>query len=126
MPDISISGNKMVKTIQKEFTEKFPYIRINIMPFAEKKKTTQTGYPGDTRIADVRKKGTSGDISISGNKLVKNLESEFETVYGLYAQVCFTDKEGGRYYTTGSYDSMTLSALNKDGEKQGWKKGITC
>ena len=124
MPDISISGNKMVKTIQSEFTKKFPFLRISIYPASEKTKSPKTGFGGDTRIADVRRKGTVGDISISGNKLVRTLEREFETVYGLYAEVCYTDKDGGRFFTGATFDAMTLSALNTHGSNAGWKKGV--
>jgi len=124
MADISISGNKMIKTVQSEFTKKFPYLRISIFPVSEKSKSSKTPFGGDTKIADVRRKGTVGDISITGNKLVKSLEKEFETIYGLYAEVCYTEKDGGRYFTGSTYDAMTLTTLNKEGEKKGWKKGV--
>ena len=65
----------------------------------------------------------TGDISISGNKKIKSLEKEFDTVFGLYVQVCYTNKDGNRYYTSGSADEMTLSAFNKKCEADGCKKG---
>ena len=114
----------MIKTVQSEFTKKFPYLRISIFPVSEKSKSSKTPFGGDTKIADVRRKGTVGDISITGNKLVKSLEKEFETIYGLYAEVCYTEKDGGRYFTGSTYDAMTLTTLNKEGEKKGWKKGV--
>jgi hypothetical protein len=126
--DISLNGNKMIKTIQSEFNKKFPYMRICIFPESEKikqaKGETIYQYADDKRLADIRRKGTVGDITITGNKLVRTLEKEFENVYGLFAQVCYTNKEGNRYYTSGSTDEMTLTALNKHGEDIGWKKGI--
>lgn len=57
-------------------------------------------------------------------KKVKSVEKEFDTVFGLYCQICYTNAEGNRYYTSGASDEMTLSALNAYGEKNGWKKGI--
>lgn len=75
-------------------------------------------------IANVRTKVTPGDITITGNKQVKTLEKEFEQIFGLYAQVCYTTKEGQRYYTSGSTDSMTLNAFNKKCEADGCKKDV--
>ena len=59
----------------------------------------------------------------SGNKRIDSLEKEFDTVFGLYCQVCYTDADGKRYYTSGSDDNMTLSAFNKKCEAEGCKKG---
>ena len=123
--EMRVSGRKMIGTLQKEFTEKFPYIRLNICPYSEKSKSTKSPFPSNTKIGDVRKKDSAGEISINGRTLVKNLETNFEKVFGLYAQVCFTKKEGGRYYTSGSLDEMSLTQLNIFGEEQGWMKGIT-
>jgi len=91
-------------------------------PISEKSKQYQTWYPSNKKISEIRTKTASGDITITGNKKVGNLEKEFETVYGLYAQVCIIDKDGTGYYTSGKYDAMTLTAINKYGENDGWKK----
>jgi hypothetical protein len=123
--EMRVSGRKMIGTIQKEFTEKFPYLRLSIYPYSEKSKSTKSPFPADTKIVDVRKKDTAGEISINGRTLVKNLEHNFEKVFGLYAQVAYTEKDGHRYYTSGSLDEMSLTQLNVYGEEKGWKKGIT-
>lgn len=47
-----------------------------------------------------------------------------DTVFGLYCQICYTDKDGHRYYTSGSIDEMTLSAFNDLCEQKGCQKGI--
>ena len=120
--EMRVSGKKMIGTIQKEFTEKFPYIGLCIFPYSEKSKSTKSPFPATTKIVDVRKKDSAGEISINGRTLVKNLESNFEKVFGLYAQVCYKTKSGG-YYTTGKTDEMSLTQLNAYGEEQGWEKG---
>ena len=91
---------------------------------AVKKGETITNIDGDKTLASVRRADSGGSISISGNKKVKSVEKEFDTVFGLYCQICYTNAEGNRYYTSGASDEMTLSALNAYGEKNGWKKGI--
>lgn len=126
--EITVSGNKKIATLQKELNKKFPYIRLGIFYSyarnAVKKGETITNIDGDKTLASVRRADSGGSISISGNKKVKSVEKEFDTVFGLYCQICYTNAEGNRYYTSGASDEMTLSALNAYGEKNGWKKGI--
>lgn len=127
--EISVSGNKKIATLQKEFNKKFPYIRLGIYySYARQqvaKGETITQIDGDKTLASVRRADSGGDISISGNKKIRTLEKEFDTVFGLYAQVCYTTAEGNRYYTSGSKDDMTLSAFNAECEKNGCKKGVS-
>ena len=84
---------------------------------------TITNIDNDKTLASVRRGDTSGTISISGNKKIKSLEKEFDTVFGLYAQICYTTKEGNRYYTSGSDDEKTLASFNEECQKRGCKKG---
>ena len=78
----------------------------------------------DKTLASVRRADSGGDISISGNKKIKSLEKEFDTVFGLYCQVCYTTGDGHRYYTSGSNDEKTLSSFNAECEKNGCKKDV--
>lgn len=127
--EISVSGNKKIGTLQKEFNKKFPYIRIGIFYSYARQQVAKgesiTQIDADKTLASVRRADSGGDISISGNKKIKSLEKEFDTVFGLYAQVCYTSAEGNRYYTSGSTDDMTLSAFNALCEKNGCKKGVS-
>lgn len=122
--EISVNGNKKIGTLQKEFNKKFPYLRLSIYYSYMRNESTKTPLPEDKTLASVRRADSGGDISISGNKKIKSLEKEFDTVFGLYAQVCYTTAEGNRYYTSGSADEKTLSAFNAECEKNGCKKGV--
>lgn len=128
MAGISVTGNKKIATLQKEFNEQFPYIRLGVFYSyarnAVKKGEAISNIPGDKTIASVRRGDGKGNISIAGNKKISTLEMEFDTVFGLYCQVCYTDKNGGRYYTSGSYDSMTLASFNEECRKNRCKKGV--
>lgn len=125
--EISVRGNKKIETLKKEFNKKFPYLRLGIYySYAReqvKKGEDITPIPGDKTLTQVRRGDSGGVISISGNKRIGSLEKEFDTVFGLYCQVCYTAKDGSRYYTSGTYDSQTLSAFNKMVEANGGKKG---
>lgn len=129
--ELSVTGNKKIETLQKEFNKIFPYLRICIAysygrDMVKKGETLSASakIPGDKTLASVRRADSGGSISISGNKKIKSLEKEFDTVFGLYVQVCYTEKDGHRYYTSGSTDEKTLAAFNAECEKNGCKKGI--
>ena len=127
---ISTNGKKKISTLQKEFNAKFPFIRISIFSIESKSMVAagETIRPinGDLTLSEVRTRTGLGEISIVGNKLVGTLESEFEEKFGLFVQVCYTNKEGKRFYTTGSSDKMTLSQLNKKLESEDCLKDVWC
>ena len=125
--ELSVTGNKKIGTLMKEFNKQFPYLRLKICySYARQavaKGESISGIDVDKTLASVRRADSGGDISIGGNKKIKTLEKEFDKVFGLYAQVCYTEKDGHRYYTSGSADEMTLAAFNKKCEADGCKKG---
>ena len=125
--EISVTGNKKIGTLRKEFNKKFPFIRLGIYYSYAREQVAKgesiTNIDIEKTLASVRRADSGGDISISGNKKIKTLEKEFDTVFGLYVQVCYTTAEGKRHYTSGSDDEMTLSAFNEKCAKEGCKKG---
>ena len=127
-PELSVTGNKKIITLQKEFNKKFPYLRLGIFYSYARQQVAKgesiTQIDGDKTLASVRRADSGGGISISGNKRIGSLEKEFDTVFGLYCQICYTDADGRRYYTSGSDDTKTLSAFNKECENAGCKKGV--
>lgn len=125
--EISVTGNKKIEALKKEFNKKFPYLRLGIF-YSYAREQVAKGesikpIPGDKTLASVRRADSGGDISISGNKKIKSLEKEFDTVFGLYCQICYTESDGSRYYTSGSRDEKTLASFNAECEKNGCKKG---
>ncbi len=129
MAEIHITGQKMLKTINAEFQEAFPYLRLTFCSMDDWKKATSGkggtihGFDQSLRLSAVRvKKEGSGEISVHGRTLVKNLEKAFYDVYGICCQVCYNEKDGKRYYTSGAYDNMSLTQLNKELESRGCQK----
>ncbi len=124
--EISVTGNKKIDTLRKEFNKKFPYLRLGIF-YSYARQQVAKGesikpIDGSKTLASVRRADSGGDISISGNKKIKSLEKEFDAVFGLYCQVCFTEGDSHRYYTSGSNDEKTLASFNAECEKNGCKK----
>jgi hypothetical protein len=121
--EISVSGNKKIGTLQKEFNKKFPYLQLCLFYSYMRNESTKTQLPEDKTLASVRRADSGGDISISGNKKIKSLEKEFDTVFGLYAQVCYYNPDGKGFYTSGSADEKTLVTFNAECEAKGCIKG---
>lgn len=122
--EISVTGNKKIDTLRKEFNKQFPYLRLGLYYSYMRNESSKTPLSGDKTLASVRRTDSGGDISIAGNKKIKTLEKEFDTIFGLYAQVCYTDADGSRYYTGSSNDEKTLASFNEECEKNGCKKGV--
>ena len=126
--EISVTGNKKIDTLRKEFNKKFPYLRLGIFYSYARQQVAKgeaiTPIDGSKTLASVRRADSGGDISISGNKKIKSLEKEFDAVFGLYCQVCYTEGDGHRYYTSGSNDEKTLASFNAECEKNGCKKDV--
>ena len=122
--EISVTGNKKIDTLRKEFNKQFPYLRLGLYYSYMRNESSKTPLSGDKTLASVRRADSGGDISIAGNKKIKTLEKEFDTIFGLYAQVCYTDADGRRYYTGSSNDEKTLASFNEECEKNGCKKGV--
>ena len=120
--EISVTGNKKLKTLYKEFNKNFPYICLRVFPLSEKVKSYQVPHDPEKKISEVRTKTNPGDISIHGRTHAGNLEENFEKIFGLYAQVGYKDPNGKNYYTSVASDKRSLSQLSKNGEKEGWKK----
>ncbi|MBO7054236.1 MAG: hypothetical protein J6W37_02490 [Bacteroidales bacterium] len=120
---VSVNGNKKIATLQKEFNEQFPYLRLSIYYSYMRNEKSKTPLSGDKTLASVRRGNGSGKISINGNKKISSLEKEFDKEFGLYAQVCYTEKDGSRYYTSGANDAKTLTAFNTECQKKKCKKG---
>ena len=113
-----IKDSKLISAIQKEFNDKFPFLKIE---FYEKKHAIGEGSektekidPGKI-IAEVRSKHNTGDLSINGHLKVKSLEKHFADDYGLSVQVF--RKSGDLWLQTTSTDEWTLSDQNEHGQQ---------
>lgn len=124
--EVTVSGNKKIETLMKQFNEKFPYLQLGIFPMSAKDDKTKTPVDKSLTIAKVRTKVAPGEISINGRKLVKNLEREFDDIFGIYVEVCYCGKDGIDYYTAGAYDDLSLTALNNEIESLGGVKDKWC
>ena len=123
---LTISGNKKISTVKKEFNERFPYLYLGIYEskardlVAKGQKIQQID--GDKTIGSVRRVNVGGEVSVNGMKQIGTLEKDLDAAFGLYVQVYYIPADGGRYYTSGSDDKKTLNAFNTECEKNGCQK----
>lgn len=129
MAEVTISGNKMIKTLKAEFQKEFEYLSLGFFSLSDWNKANKGGgtireLDSSKRLSEVRtKKPESGEkeISIHGRTLVKNLEKNFKEIYGICVQVC-VGKDGKGFYTSGKMDELSLSQLNKYCAENGYTK----
>ena len=120
--ELSMNGNTKLKTIMEEFTDRFPFLRLSIYASTEREKSSKIPLDFEKTISEVREKKSSDPAMIRGGQKVRNLEKMIDDIFGLYCQVAYNDKDNKPYYTTGSFDEMSLRELNTHGESNGWQK----
>ena len=125
--EISVTGNKKIETLRKEFNKKFPYLQIRICYPAAKQDFARLGICYEVQdyhtISKVRRVEGKGEVSIAGNKKVKTIEREFEELLGLFVKVCYRETKDCSYPVSGNSEERTLSMLNSLCEKRGCIKG---
>ena len=128
MAEVTISGQKKLGTISKEFQKKFNYLYLIFLTVNQQEKAEKGGtvkmIPFDKTLASVRTVTPDKltDISIHGKTKVSTLERTFREEYGLNLQVAYKKDDKNAYYTSGDLDELTLTQLNKRIEEKGYQK----
>lgn len=120
--EITVNGNKIMKTLQKEFSKKFGYLTLCFIIDADRLKCVNVkGINTDKRLSDVRKKVSNEEISLHGRTKVGNIEQYFWDKLGIACQIGICNYAGHpHYFPIGSFNSMTLTAAND------WAKSVGC
>lgn len=111
--DITMTGNKKVKTIVNEFSEKFNYLSLVF------KKGNNHPIDIEKNLSEVREKN-GGDLSIVGNLTVGSLERRFMEFFGINVQVVCKSADGRLHNTRDEADTRTLSQQNETAKEQGF------
>ena len=126
--EITVNGNKIVKTLQKEFSKKFEYLTLCFIVDADKDKCVNVrGINTDKRLSEVRKKVSNKELSIHGRSMVKTIEEFFWKELGIACQIGICGYLGhAHYFRLGDFNTMSLTAANEWAKSAGCKKvGIT-
>ncbi|MFI5164055.1 MAG: hypothetical protein ACHQHP_02285 [Bacteroidia bacterium] len=115
---ILINDHRKIFAIQKEFSEMFPYLKIEFFSKPHKsggaspKKMMK--HPSKT-IGQCRIIHNKGTVTITPNTVVADLEQDFSGVYGLSVQIF--RKSGNVWLETTATDGWTLEAQNTQGKE---------
>jgi hypothetical protein len=115
--NITINDTRSVAAIQEEFTQNFPYLRLEFFsrPHKTGKPSPRNQMLQNTRtLGEIRTKHLDGDIQITPSMTVSLLEQEFMKHYGLSVQVF--RKSGRVWLETTVTDGWTLAEQNAQGE----------
>ncbi|MCB0687151.1 MAG: hypothetical protein KDC53_11515 [Saprospiraceae bacterium] len=105
-----------IKDIQQEFHKMYPGLK---MVFYRSKHHDHQGsdkaeeYTSDHILRDIRQRHTEGSIEIKPQMTVKELEYDFEELYGLHIQIF--RKSGAVWLQTIATDDWTLAKQNEKG-----------
>lgn len=114
---LTIDDNKTISNIQQEFNTIFPYLKLEFFKHAH---AIGQGNPkkdmlnASLVLKQFRKKHTNGEIEIEENMKVSELESSFQTLFGISAQVF--RKSAGSWIETSVTDDWTLKQQNDEGK----------
>jgi len=113
-----IHDDKTLKQIQDEFSEKFPFLKIEFYKFPHE----ESGYSNvkdqintNKKIADIRLVHNTENISIKKDMTVNDFELMFNNKLSLNVQVF--RKSGNIWLQTGATDYLTLAEQNRRGEE---------
>jgi hypothetical protein len=125
--EITTTGSKKIKTLMKEFNENFPYLRLRIYSYQaneHERGRSLTKYRVDIekKLSEVRTKKGSGKMSFTGSKNISTIEKDFDEIFGLVVEICYSPTPDENYYTHGSHNKKSLTAFNRECERAGYVK----
>ncbi len=115
---LMIDDNKKISDIQQEFNAMFPYLKLEFFKHAHR---VHQGNPkkdmlnASFTLKQIRNKHTTGKIEVKENMKVSDLETEFQTLFGISAQVF--RKSAGSWIETSVTDNWTLKEQNDEGKE---------
>lgn len=122
---LNIATNRLIKDIQKEFNEIFPFLKLEFFKtksFSRSEFMTHQIIPSNQKIGEGQPEIHDGNIEISENMKVKDLENIFKDRFRLAAQVY--RKSGNLWLETTMTDNWTLQQQNDHGREISTVKNI--
>ena len=111
---ININDKKKISSIQKEFSQAFPYLKIEFFSKPHSvgsPSSKKTMKPSTKTIGECRTVHSSGTITISPKTTAAELEQNFLDIFGLSVQVF--RKSGNAWLETTVTDSWSLEKMER-------------
>ena len=120
--EVTVNGRKLLKTLQREFSSKYKYLFLAFIEDSDRgKEVNVKSLNTSLTIKEVRKKFSNEEITLTGSKVVRNMEKYFWKELGIAAQIAVKDYSGKAYYfPIGDYfNGMSLTKANRWAKEQG-------
>lgn len=116
MLTIEISDDRKISDIQKEFNEKFPYLKLEFLHNATQKKEGSDKIISDSskKVFKLSKSRSKRQFIIHPKQTVVELENAFKEYFGLCVQLY--RKSGRTWLQSTITDDWTLKEQNEHGE----------
>ncbi len=111
-----IQDSKTIQEIQLEFNALFPGLKLEFYRFPHAQfsgSLRDNQYAPEMHLYEIREHHNEGEITISPEMTVEELESLFEELYGLHVQIF--RKSNRIWLQTSKTDSWTLAEQNRKG-----------
>lgn len=114
---LHVDDSRLISEIQEEFNKTFPYLKIEF--FKKPHETGETSpksemLPADSSLAKWRTIHNEGDMAITPESTVEEVEMGFQNKFGVSAQVF--RKSGEIWLETSATDHWNLKDQNEQGE----------
>ncbi|MDF1673660.1 MAG: hypothetical protein P1U41_09145 [Vicingaceae bacterium] len=106
---LHIDDSKTIAEIQKEFVDAFEYIKIEFFTKAHKPGETSAKkdmIEASKKLGEIRTIHNEGDLTITKDMLVSDVEEAFENSYGVHVQIF--RKQNEVWLLTTNTDNWTL------------------
>lgn len=110
MAEITFTGNKNLRTIQREWCTKFPYLFLGFYD----KDGKHVNYPKSKEPithADIRGKKAADELSTNASLNVGTFESRYEAAFGCKVEIYY-HKNGRSYRSLKENNEKTLNEYN--------------
>ncbi len=118
--EISISKNGLIEEVQKDFSEFFPYLRLNFLPKGKLSATPKTLHKGLItrsllKFGDLNSNLPAGMVDLSDATTVTEVEDIFRNRFGINVQVL--RKSGNIWMEASMTGNWSLAQQNEHGRE---------
>ena len=113
---MEVRATRKLSELKAEFHDQFPFLKIEFfkVPHHEQEPTAKKAMiKADHTVSEISETEKEGEIVLSGDMTVNELESLFRDEYGINVQVF--RRSGNVWLETSSTDEMTLDEQNELG-----------
>lgn len=110
---IVINGQHSISSVREEFNQEFPYLQLEFFSITSRFGTVSLSGNNEKRLQAFRKDAHTGEVVITPQMKVSELEQLFERAYGLGVRVL--RQSGKSWIGTILTEDWTLADQNREG-----------